>query len=191
MWTFRVHPYSLSTLGWDCWETVHVVAPSFPDFYGFLDPSSVSILFCANDLSGSHRKSGSNTMNRDEGQYFLSHIFDELLKSPGRKSTGNSKPTTKRLSGAEVTVSSQCWQRVQTYSKRPHTVSIFFGSVRGKLLIWIDIEYIRTKQNIKRQGVITYPISLSDIRKTYPRSVSDFRRHVFDIKNLPCNMFVC
>ena len=40
------------------------------------------------------RKRGHNTMNRDEGQYFLTHIFDELLeKSPGKKLSGNSKPT--------------------------------------------------------------------------------------------------
>ncbi len=56
----------------------------------------------------------------DEGKYFLTHILDDLLeKSPGRKSTGNSKPTTKRSLGAVATVSSQCWQRVQVYSKRP------------------------------------------------------------------------
>jgi hypothetical protein len=40
------------------------------------------------------RKKGSTTMNRDEGQYYLSHVFDDLLsserKSPDGKSTGNS-----------------------------------------------------------------------------------------------------
>ena len=40
------------------------------------------------------RKRRGATMNRDEGQYFLSHVFDELLleKSPKRrKPTGNTK----------------------------------------------------------------------------------------------------
>ena len=44
------------------------------------------------------RKKRGTTMNRDEGQYHLSHIFDELLISSSRKSpkengksTGNSK----------------------------------------------------------------------------------------------------
>ena len=40
------------------------------------------------------RKRGSPTMNCDEGQYHLSHIYGELLlnkMSPIRKSTGNSK----------------------------------------------------------------------------------------------------
>jgi hypothetical protein len=39
------------------------------------------------------RKKRGNTMNRDEGQYHLSHIFDEFLlkKSPTEKTTGNSK----------------------------------------------------------------------------------------------------
>lgn len=55
------------------------------------------------------RKRGDNIMNRDEGQYFLSHVYDELLKkSPDKKSTGNSKPTTTRSSDAGVAVSSQC-----------------------------------------------------------------------------------
>ena len=37
------------------------------------------------------RKRGHNTMNHDEGQYFPTHVFDELLeKSQGKKSTGNS-----------------------------------------------------------------------------------------------------
>ncbi len=47
-------------------------------------------------------KRGNNTMNRDEGQYFLTLVFDELLqKSPGRKLTqsGNSKTSTKTSSG--------------------------------------------------------------------------------------------
>ena len=40
------------------------------------------------------KKGASKTMNRDEGQYFLTHVFDDLLssgkKSPDDKSTGNS-----------------------------------------------------------------------------------------------------
>ena len=40
---------------------------------------------------------GGDTMNRDEGQYHLSHVFDDLLspkeKSLGDKRTGNSKTT--------------------------------------------------------------------------------------------------
>ena len=44
------------------------------------------------------RKKREYTKNHDEGQHFP-HIFEELLeKSSGRKSIGNSKPTTKRLS---------------------------------------------------------------------------------------------
>ena len=42
------------------------------------------------------RKRRGATMNRDEGQYFLSHVYDELLleKSPKKKtSTGNTKST--------------------------------------------------------------------------------------------------
>ena len=55
------------------------------------------------------RKKGNNTMNRDERQYFLSHVFDELLEiSTGRKSTGNCKTTTKTSSGVRAIVSSQC-----------------------------------------------------------------------------------
>ena len=40
-------------------------------------------------------------MNRNEGQYHLSHIYDELLlnkKSTIRKSTGNSKTSAKKIS---------------------------------------------------------------------------------------------
>ena len=44
------------------------------------------------------RKRRGTTMNRDDGQYQLSHIFDEFLnleskKSPDGKSTGNTKTT--------------------------------------------------------------------------------------------------
>ncbi len=38
------------------------------------------------------KKRGHNTMNRDVGQHFLTHVFDELLdKSTGKKSTGPSE----------------------------------------------------------------------------------------------------
>ena len=41
------------------------------------------------------RRRGDSTMNRDEGQYYLTHVFDDLLssdkKSPDDKSTGNFK----------------------------------------------------------------------------------------------------
>ena len=43
------------------------------------------------------RKRKGDTMNRDEGTYHLSHVFDDLLspkeKSLGDKRTGNSKTT--------------------------------------------------------------------------------------------------
>ncbi len=45
-------------------------------------------------------------MNRDEAQYFLPHIFNELLKSPGRKSTGNSKSNDQKTVG--------CWSNSLT-----------------------------------------------------------------------------
>ena len=45
-------------------------------------------------------------MNRDEGQYFLTLICDELLeKFLGKKSIGNSKPTTTTSTSAGVAVS--------------------------------------------------------------------------------------
>ena len=44
------------------------------------------------------RKRRGKTMNRDEGQYQLTHIFDDFLVSPGSKSpgkqSGNSATTT-------------------------------------------------------------------------------------------------
>ena len=41
------------------------------------------------------RKKGATTMNRDEGQYHLSHVFDELLLS-GEKSSRNSRVVAKQ-----------------------------------------------------------------------------------------------
>ena len=43
------------------------------------------------------RKKGATTMNRDEGQYQLSHVFDELLIS-GEKSSRNSRTVAKQPS---------------------------------------------------------------------------------------------
>ncbi len=42
-----------------------------------------------------------------------------------------------------------------------------------------------------RWSVISYPKSLSDIRKTYQKVLRDFRRNFFGYKNLPYNVFVC
>ena len=58
------------------------------------------------------RKRGDATMNRDEGQYFLTHVYDELLeKSLGTRSskpTGNSnKPTKPTASSGSPPVSTQ------------------------------------------------------------------------------------
>ncbi len=57
------------------------------------------------------RKRGDTTMNRDEGQYHLTHVFDELLeeKSPrSRKQTGNSKSSRRSTKFGNLPVSSQC-----------------------------------------------------------------------------------
>ena len=58
------------------------------------------------------RTRGSTTMNRDEGQYHLSHIYDELLLNgnlPNRKSTGNSKTSAKKSAIVKTSsVSSRC-----------------------------------------------------------------------------------
>ena len=71
------------------------------------------------------RKKGGTTMNRDEGQYFLPHIFDEILlrKHQIGKSTGNTKNIARRQS----TVSSQWWLRQQLIAET-YTVSAYFGS---------------------------------------------------------------
>ena len=64
-------------------------------------------------------------MNRDDGQYFLPHIFDEILimKHQIGKSTGNTKNIARRQS----TVSSQWWLRQQLIAET-YTVSAYFGS---------------------------------------------------------------
>ena len=46
------------------------------------------------------RKTGAanlNHVNRDEGQYFLTHIFDDLLK--GKKQTGKTKSSAASVRG--------------------------------------------------------------------------------------------
>ena len=64
-------------------------------------------------------------MNRDEGQYFLPHIFDEILikKHQIDKSTGNTKNIARRQSSD----SSQWWLRQQLIAET-YTVSAYFGS---------------------------------------------------------------
>ena len=55
-------------------------------------------------------------MNRDEGHYRLSHIYDELLLNkilPIRKSTGNPKTPTKKSAIVKTSsVSSRCFWNV-------------------------------------------------------------------------------
>ena len=62
-------------------------------------------------------------MNRDEGQYFLPHIFDEILikKHPTDKSTENTKNITRRQSS----VSSQWWLNQQLIAET-YTVRAYF-----------------------------------------------------------------
>ena len=56
------------------------------------------------------RKKGGTTMNRDEGQYFLSHIFDKILmkkKHPISRSTGNTESGNTVARRQSTSVSSQ------------------------------------------------------------------------------------
>ena len=56
------------------------------------------------------RKKGGTTMNRDEGQYFLSHVFDEILmkkKHPIGRSTGNTESGNTVAKRQSTSVSSQ------------------------------------------------------------------------------------
>ena len=56
------------------------------------------------------RKKGGTTMNRDEGQYFLSHVFDEILmktKHPIGRSTGNTESGNTVARRQSTSVSSQ------------------------------------------------------------------------------------
>ena len=64
-------------------------------------------------------------MNRDEGQYFLPHTFDEILikKHQIDKSTGNTKNMARRQSS----VSSEWWLRQQLIAET-YTISAHFGS---------------------------------------------------------------
>ena len=64
------------------------------------------------------RKKGGTTMNRDEGQYFLSHVFDEILmkkKHTIGRWTGKTENVARRQS---TSVSSQWWLRQQVLPKR-------------------------------------------------------------------------
>ena len=75
------------------------------------------------------------TMNRDEGQYFLPHIPDEILikKHQIDKSTDNTKNIARRQSS----VSSQWWLRQQLIAEM-YTVSAYFGSeFENYCLSWI------------------------------------------------------
>ena len=64
-------------------------------------------------------------MNRDEGQYFLPHIFDEILI--GKHQIGKSTGITKNIARRQSTVSSQWWLRQQLIAET-YTVSAYFGS---------------------------------------------------------------
>ena len=89
-------------------------------------------------------------MNRDEGQYHLSHIYDELLlneKSPIRKSNGNSKTSAKKnsdrqdeLSVIQVLIKETGVSETSTTLK---WVVILFGSENMKHIYW----YLSTDPN--------------------------------------------
>ena len=74
------------------------------------------------------RKKGGTTMNRDEGQYFLSHVFDEILmkkKHPIGRSTGNTESGNTVARRQSTSVSSQWWLRQQLIAET-YTVSCFY-----------------------------------------------------------------
>ena len=80
------------------------------------------------------RKKKGTTVNRDEGQYFLSHTFDEFLmktKQPIGKSTGNTENVARRQS---TSVSSQWWLRQHWCCQNVH---VLLGSEFEKLLFTI------------------------------------------------------
>ena len=62
-------------------------------------------------------------MNRDEGQYFLSHAFDEE-KHPIGRSTGNTESGNTVARRQSTSVSSQWWLRQQLIAET-YTVSCF------------------------------------------------------------------
>ena len=73
------------------------------------------------------RKKGGTTMNRDEGQYFLSHVFDEILMKkthPIGRSTGNTESGNTVARRQSTSVSSQWWLRQQLIAET-YTVSCF------------------------------------------------------------------
>ena len=73
------------------------------------------------------RKKGDTTMNRDEGQYFLSHASDEILmkkKHPIGRSNGNTESGNTITRRQSTSVSSQWWLRQQLIAET-YTVSCF------------------------------------------------------------------
>ncbi len=74
------------------------------------------------------RKRGNNTIGRDKGQYFISHVYDGLLnKSPARKSTGNSKDNDQNIVECQsIPVLKKSTGVPETSTT---TVSVHFGSV--------------------------------------------------------------
>ena len=87
------------------------------------------------------RKRGSTTMNRDEGQYHLSHIYDELLLNknlPIRKSTGNSKTSKNQRSSRRAQCHPGVDRRNRFFWNVHHTQvrSILFGSKNMKYICW-------------------------------------------------------
>ena len=55
---------------------------------------------------------------------------------------------------------------------------------------WYQIQITCVILILVRRGIITYPKSLSGIRNSFPKVVSDFRRKYFGYQNLPCN-YIC
>ncbi len=54
-------------------------------------------------------------MNRDEGQYQLSHIYDELLVTPGSKSPGEKQSGNSTISSSSIV--SSCRQSLTSVEK--------------------------------------------------------------------------
>ena len=67
-------------------------------------------------------RSGGTTLNRDEGQYYLSqcdNCCSKMEESPKRKSSGNSNPTARKSVYVEVSlVSSKCWEKKKRKEKK-------------------------------------------------------------------------
>ena len=82
--------YSPFTIRWDM---TFIMAKKIL-IYRFTPVTDLNGLLYSSFLRSLARGGGGTTTNDDEGQYHLTHIFDELLeeKSPrSRKQTGNSK----------------------------------------------------------------------------------------------------